>query len=65
MKCELCHHHTQLPTPVSTFTAHGLRVCDDCERLIHAHKAKPFSKVMDAVALAEAGYYINRKVARR
>ena len=65
MKCELCDHHAQLLTPVSTFTTHGIRVCENCERLIHAHKTKPFSKVMDRVALAEAGYYINRKRERR
>ena len=65
MKCELCNHQTQLLTPVSTFTTYGIRVCHDCERLIRKHKSKPYSQVMDAVAQAEAGYYINRKIARR
>ena len=52
MKCELCDQHAQLLTPVSSFTVYGLHVCQDCERLIRTHKAKPFSKVMECVALS-------------
>ena len=64
MKCDLCKDQTQFLTPVATYTTAGIHVCDDCERLIQTHKAKPFSRIMDCVALAEAGYYINRKKRR-
>ena len=64
MTCDLCQQGAAYYTPIATYTVSGLHVCEDCERLIHAHKAMPFSKAMDRVALAEAGYYINRKRAR-
>ena len=65
MNCQLCNRPAQFLTPVATYTAQGLRVCSDCETLIRRYKAKPYSKLMDAVAQAEAGYYINRKRERR
>jgi len=31
--------------------------------MIDSHRHKPYSKIMDKLAITEAGYYVNRKVA--
>jgi ribosomal protein L37AE/L43A len=42
----------------------GIWICNDCYRLIDEHRHKPYSQVMDKVAMLEVGYHVNRKAAK-
>jgi hypothetical protein len=46
------------------YTPQGIRVCEECYKAIDSHRHKPYSKIMDKVAIAEAGWYVNRKLAK-
>ena len=65
MKCELCHQPASGLIYLRLFTAKGIRVCEACYNTIDRNRHKPYSKIMDKVAIAEAGWYVNRKLARR
>ena len=62
--CRLCKGRVPSLTRVSIFTPEGIWVCSQCYELFITNRYKPYSKVMDRLALAEAGYYANRKRAR-
>jgi ribosome-binding protein aMBF1 (putative translation factor) len=63
MRCQLCHQTTPNRWKVSIY-GDGIWVCLDCYEQIQANRRKPYSKVMDKVAMLEAGYHVNRKLAR-
>lgn len=63
MRCQFCDHNASNLVKVSIY-GEGIWVCGDCYKLIQAHSNKPYSKVMDKLAVLEAGYHANRKLAR-
>lgn len=64
MKCNLCRKETEGLIHLKVYTNKGIKVCENCYLEIGEHRHKPYSKVMDRLALAEAGYQVNRKQAR-
>jgi ribosome-binding protein aMBF1 (putative translation factor) len=63
MICEFCNRNVPVRTKVSIY-GEGIWVCGDCYELIRRHRHKPYSTVMDKVAMLETGYHANRKLAR-
>ena len=63
MRCQFCSHTVSNLVKVSIY-GEGIWVCGNCYELIGRHRHKPYSKVMDKVAMLEAGYHANRKLAR-
>jgi len=63
MKCELCKKVGDL-IRVVTYSVDGVWLCQKCYQEVRQKRNKPYSKVMEKLALAEAGYYVNRKKAR-
>jgi len=63
MECELCHRSASGLIRLRVYTSRGIQVCEECYKAVDSNRNKPYSKVMDKVALVEAGYYVNRKVA--
>jgi len=64
MECELCHRKASGLLQLRIYTREGIQVCEACYKAIGSNRHKPYSKVIDKVAIAEAGYYVNRKVAK-
>ena len=64
MKCQLCQRDTPGLMHLRFYTREGIKICDGCYQAIDSHRHKPYSKVMDRLAMAEAGYQANRKEAR-
>lgn len=64
MKCDFCQQEAPCLINLRIYTPQGIRVCEECYKTIDSHRRKPYSKVMDKLALAEAGYPVNRKLAR-
>lgn len=64
MKCQLCHHSTTGLVVLRVYTSDGIEVCGECCQAVESHRHQPYSKVMERVAMAEAGYQANRKRAR-
>lgn len=63
MECQFCHH--DVPGLIKKFVyGDGIWVCLDCYELIDEQRHHPYSRVMDKVAMLEAGYHVNRKLAR-
>jgi len=63
MECELCHCNASGLVRLRVYTRDGIQVCEGCYKAIDSNRNKPYSKVMDKLALAEAGYHVNRKLA--
>ena len=63
MLCAVCRKSNKT-RPHSQFGVRYFPICPACAEALEANKARPYSRVMDAAALAEAGYFINRKRAR-
>ena len=63
MKCQFCHSDVAGLARVSIY-GEGIWVCDNCHKVIDQHRCHPYSKVMEKVAMLEAGYHVNRKLAR-
>ena len=65
MVCELCGQSISSRTRVCTYGS-GIWVGHECGcyQLIRQNRHKPYSRVMDRVAVAETGYHANRKIAR-
>lgn len=63
MECELCHRSASGLIHLRVYTRQGIQVCEGCYRAVDSDRHKPYSKMMDKLAIAEAGYYVNRKVA--
>lgn len=64
MKCEFCGHNASGLLCLRIYTSRGIEVCGVCYETIDNHRNKPYSKVMDKLAMVEAGYHVNRKLAR-
>jgi hypothetical protein len=64
MQCDLCHQLTSGLIYLRLYTPKGIKVCEACYWQVDRHRHKPYSKIMDKVALAETGYPVNRKLAR-
>ena len=63
MKCDFCQQDAPCLINLRVYTRQGIQVCDRCYDEIDAHRHKPYSKVMDKLAMVEAGYRVNRKLA--
>jgi ribosome-binding protein aMBF1 (putative translation factor) len=63
VKCEFCGQDAPGLIKLRLYTPQGIWVCEGCYNLIDSHRRKPYSKVMDKLALLEAGYHVNRKIA--
>ena len=64
VKCQFCHCHAAALINLRVYTREGIQVCERCYEAIDSHRHKPYSKVMDKLALVEAGYQVNRKLAK-
>jgi hypothetical protein len=64
MKCDFCQQDAPCLINLRVYTPQGIRVCEECYKAIDSHRHKPYSKIMDKLALVEAGYPVNRKLAR-
>ena len=64
MKCEFCHQDAPGLIHLRVYTPQGIKVCEACYEAIASHRRKPYSKVMDKLAMLEAGYLVNHKLAR-
>jgi ribosome-binding protein aMBF1 (putative translation factor) len=62
--CEFCGQDASGLIKLRVYTPQGIWVCQDCYEAIDSHRHKPYSKIMDKLAIAEAGYYVNRKLAK-
>jgi len=62
--CDFCGKSVAGRIVLRVYTPEGIKVCEACYNEINTHRHKPYSKVMDKLAMVEAGYYVNRKVAR-
>ena len=63
MECQFCHRDTDGRMKVFIY-GKGIWVCENCYKLINEHRYQPYSQVMAKVAMLEAGYHINHKLAR-
>ena len=63
MRCQFCSRDATGLIKKTAY-ARGIWVCEECYELIDEHRYHPYSKVMDKLAMLEAGYYANRKLAR-
>ena len=63
MECDFCHHDATGLIHLRVYTSQGIQVCEECYKAIDSHRYKPYSKVMDKLAVVEAGYHANRKLA--
>jgi ribosomal protein L37AE/L43A len=64
VKCEFCYDNAPSLINLRVYTPKGIWVCKECYETINSHLHKPYSKVMDKLAIAEAGYRVNRKLAK-
>jgi len=64
MKCQFCEQDAPGLTKLRLYTPQGIWVCEECYKVIDSHRHKPYSKIIDKLALVEAGYHVNRKLAR-
>ena len=64
MECEFCHQDVPGLIHLRVYTQQGIKVCEGCYHTIDNRRHKPYSKVMDKLAMLEAGYLVNRKLAR-
>jgi len=63
VNCDFCGKDAPRLIILHVYTRQGIQVCEGCYRTIESHRHKPYSKVMDKLALLEAGYQVNRKLA--
>ena len=64
MKCQLCQQEATSLVVLRVYTSEGIGVCQECYQAVERHRHQPYSRVMEKLALAEAGYRANRKRAR-
>ena len=64
VKCQFCEQDAPGLIKLRLYTPQGIWVCEECYKAIDSHRHKPYSKIMDKLALVEAGYPVNRKLAR-
>ncbi|MFO7996045.1 MAG: hypothetical protein R6U93_02690 [Dehalococcoidia bacterium] len=63
MEREFCHARASEPDTLASVHHKGIRVCETCYEAIDANRHEPYSKIVGRLAIAEAGYYVNRKIA--
>ncbi|MFW6105086.1 MAG: hypothetical protein ACOC7P_00730 [Chloroflexota bacterium] len=63
VKCEFCEGDATRLINLRVYTREGIQVCGKCYEVIASHCHKPYSKVMDKLAMVEAGCHVNRKLA--
>jgi ribosome-binding protein aMBF1 (putative translation factor) len=63
VKCEFCGHDAPALIILRIYTTQGIKVCEQCYSVIDNHRRRPYSKVMDRLALVEADYPVNHKLA--
>ena len=61
MKCQLCQQETSGLVVLRVYTSEGIGVCTYCYQAVESHRHQPYSRVMERLAMAEAGYRANRK----
>lgn len=61
MKCKLCRKDVPGLAHVTEFSQKGIDICGVCYEEIDKNRDKPYSRVMDRLAIAEIGYRANRK----
>jgi ribosome-binding protein aMBF1 (putative translation factor) len=54
MQCDLCHQPASGLIYLRLYTPKGIKVCEACYRQVDRNRHKPYSKIMDKVAIAEA-----------
>ena len=64
MTCQLCRNTTETIAIVRRWSQTGVRLCLPCRNELYRNYQRPYSKIMDALAIAETGYHVNRKLAR-
>jgi hypothetical protein len=62
--CSICSQEVPGVIIIRIYSNKGIPVCLECHNKIQQYSSKPYSKLMDQVALLEEGYYVNRKQAR-
>ena len=63
VECEFCHHDAPGLIHLRVYTSRGIQICEGCYKAIDSQRHKPYSKVMEKLAVVEAGYHANRKLA--
>jgi uncharacterized CHY-type Zn-finger protein len=63
MRCDLWHQPASGLICLRLYTPKGIKVCEACHNTIDHNRRKPYSKIIDKVAIAEVGWYVNRKLA--
>jgi hypothetical protein len=61
--CSLCQQEVPGVIIARIYSRDGIPTCPDCYNQIQQFRSKPYSKLMDKLALLETGYYLNRKQA--
>ncbi len=61
MRCQLCGGEVEVLVLCKRYSSRGIMICPHCQQQVRQHYRKPYSKVMEQLALAEAGYKVNRK----
>ena len=64
VNCQLCDKDTAGLVVLRVYTSEGIQVCGECYQAVESHRHQPYSRVMERLAMAEAGYQANRKRAR-
>ncbi len=61
--CSVCQKEVPGVIITRIYSNEGIPACTDCYFKIQQSRSKPYSKLMDKVAILETGYYLNRKQA--
>jgi len=64
INCQFRRRFTPSLARLCVCTVEVICVCQECYETIESHRHKPYSKIMGKAALIEAGYLVNRKLAR-
>ena len=64
VNCGLCHRDVPGLIYLKVYTSKGIKVCEGCYKDVNNHRNQPYSKVMERLAMVEAGYHANRKRAK-
>lgn len=63
MKCKLCRKGVPGLAHIKIYSTKGIDVCGGCYEEVDKNRDKPYSRVMERMAMAEMGYHANRKKA--
>jgi len=62
--CQFCEQNAPGLIKLRVYTPQGIWVCQECYEAIDSHRRQPYSKIVNKLALVEAGYHVNKKLAR-